>query len=68
MMLFPHQLTMQDYRNEVREFFSGDEQLMAEVEFALTTADKEKEMDEQMDTLTLTGDGKTPTAQVRILV
>ncbi|CAB1460539.1 unnamed protein product [Pleuronectes platessa] len=57
------QVTMQDYRNEVREFFSGDEQLMAEVEFALRTAEKEREMEQQMDTCTLTGDGKTPTAQ-----
>ncbi|XP_069370449.1 condensin-2 complex subunit D3 isoform X2 [Paralichthys olivaceus] len=57
------QVTMQDYRNEVREFFSGDEQLMAEVEFALRTAEKEREMEEQMEICTLTGDAKTPTAQ-----
>ncbi|XP_035040242.1 condensin-2 complex subunit D3 isoform X2 [Hippoglossus stenolepis] len=60
------QVTMQDYRNEVTEFFSGDEQLMAELEFALRTAEKEREMEEQMDTCTLTGDGKTPTAQVSV--
>lgn len=57
---------MQDYRNEVKEFFSGDEQLASEVEFALKKADKEREMEEQMDNCTLTGDVKTPTAQVRI--
>ncbi|GAA6228439.1 condensin-2 complex subunit D3 [Lates japonicus] len=57
------QVTMQDYRNEVKEFFSGDEQLVSEVEFALKKADKEREMEEQMDNCTLTGDVKTPTAQ-----
>ncbi|CAN9500131.1 unnamed protein product [Ophioblennius macclurei] len=43
------QVTMQDYRHEVKEFFSGDEQLAAEVEFALATAEKEREMQKQMD-------------------
>lgn len=57
---------MQEYRNEVKEFFSGDEQLAAEVEFALKTAEKEKEMEEQMKNCTLTGESRTPTAQVRI--
>uniref|UniRef100_A0A4W6DN72 Non-SMC condensin II complex, subunit D3 n=1 Tax=Lates calcarifer TaxID=8187 RepID=A0A4W6DN72_LATCA len=38
------QVTMQDYRNEVKEFFSGDEQLASEVEFALKKADKEREI------------------------
>ncbi|KAI3363176.1 hypothetical protein L3Q82_011545, partial [Scortum barcoo] len=56
------QVTMQDYRNEVKEFFSGDEQLAAEVEFALKTAEREREMEEQMDKCNLTGDGRTPTA------
>lgn len=60
-----HQVTMQDYRNEVKEFFVGDEQLAAEVEFALKTAEKEKEMEEQMENCNLTGEPKTPTAQVR---
>lgn len=55
---------MQDYRNEVKEFFSSDEQLAAEVEFALKAAEKQREMEEQMDNCSLTGDGKTPTAQV----
>ncbi|XP_068424000.1 condensin-2 complex subunit D3 isoform X2 [Clinocottus analis] len=57
------QVTMQDYRNEVKEFFSGDEQLAAELEFALKTAEKEREMAEQMDNCSLTGDERTPTAQ-----
>lgn len=56
---------MQDYRNEVKEFFSSDEQLAAEVEFALKAAEKQREMEEQMDDCSLTGDSKTPTAQVR---
>lgn len=56
---------MQDYRNEVKEFFSSDEQLAAEVEFALKEAEKQREMEEQMDNCSLTVDGKTPTAQVR---
>lgn len=56
---------MQDYRNEVKEFFSGDEQLAAEVEFALKTAEKEREMQEQMRTCTLTPGAHTPTAKVR---
>lgn len=57
------QVTMQDYRNEVKEFFSGDEQLAAEVEFALKVAEKEREMEDRMETCTLIGDTKTPTAQ-----
>ncbi|XP_041803855.1 condensin-2 complex subunit D3 [Chelmon rostratus] len=60
------QVTMQDYRNEVKEFFSGDEQLAAEVEFALKTAEKEREMEEQMDNCSLTGDARTPTAQCSV--
>lgn len=57
---------MQDYRNEVKEFFSGDEQLAAEVEFALKEAEKEREMEEQMDNCSLTGDAKPDGAQVSI--
>ncbi|XP_044070420.1 condensin-2 complex subunit D3 [Siniperca chuatsi] len=57
------QVTMQDYRNEVKEFFSGDEQLAAEVEFALRSAEKEREIEDQMDNCSLTGDARTPTAQ-----
>ncbi|XP_017277136.1 condensin-2 complex subunit D3 isoform X2 [Kryptolebias marmoratus] len=56
------QVTMQDYRSEVKEFFSGDEQLAAEVEFALKTADEERKMQEQMDTCSLTGNTQTPQA------
>ncbi|XP_030297581.1 condensin-2 complex subunit D3 [Sparus aurata] len=57
------QVTMQDYRNEVKECFAGDEQLAAEVEFALKTAEKEREMEEQLENCSLTGDGRIPTAQ-----
>ncbi|KAM9344578.1 condensin-2 complex subunit D3 [Symphorus nematophorus] len=57
------QVTMQDYRNEVKEVFYGDEQLAAEVEFALKTAEKEREMEEKMENCNLTGDARTPTAQ-----
>lgn len=55
---------MQDYRNEVKEFFSSDEQLAAEMEFALKSAEKEGEMEEQMNNCSL-AEAKTPTAQVR---
>uniref|UniRef100_A0A7N8WQ28 Non-SMC condensin II complex, subunit D3 n=1 Tax=Mastacembelus armatus TaxID=205130 RepID=A0A7N8WQ28_9TELE len=41
------QVTMQDYRNEVKEFFSEDKHLAAEVEFALKMTEKEA-MKEQM--------------------
>lgn len=59
---------MQGYRNEVKEFFSGDEQLAAEVEFALKTMEKEKEMQEQMENCSLREErAKPPTAQVRTL-
>lgn len=60
-----NQVTMQDYRNEVKVFFSGDELLAAEVEFALKTAEKEREMEKQMENCNLTGEPRTPTAQVR---
>ncbi|XP_015236877.1 PREDICTED: condensin-2 complex subunit D3 isoform X1 [Cyprinodon variegatus] len=53
------QVTMQDYRNEVKEFFAGDEQLAAEVEFALNTAEKEREMAEKMESCSLTANGPT---------
>uniref|UniRef100_A0A671VZS1 Non-SMC condensin II complex, subunit D3 n=1 Tax=Sparus aurata TaxID=8175 RepID=A0A671VZS1_SPAAU len=60
------QVTMQDYRNEVKECFAGDEQLAAEVEFALKTAEKEREMEEQLENCSLTGDGRIPTAQCTV--
>lgn len=59
------QVTMQDYRNEVKEFFSGDEQLAAEVEFALKTAEKDREVEKQMENCNLSGEPRTFTAQVR---
>ncbi|XP_039478021.1 condensin-2 complex subunit D3 isoform X1 [Oreochromis aureus] len=52
------QVTMQDYRNEVKEIFSGDEQLAAEMEFALKIAEKERATVEQVDNDSLAGDGK----------
>lgn len=54
---------MQDYRNEVKEIFSGDEQLAAETEFALKIAEKERATVEEVDNDSLAGDGKK--AQVR---
>nr|XP_043901974.1 condensin-2 complex subunit D3 isoform X2 [Solea senegalensis] len=60
------QVTMQDNPNKMKELFSGDEQLLAEVEFSLKTAEKERvmsEMDHQFENFTLTGDANTPTAQ-----
>lgn len=54
---------MQDYRNEVKEILSGDEQLAAEMEFALKIAEKERATVEQLDNDSLAGDGKK--AQVR---
>ncbi|XP_031160553.2 condensin-2 complex subunit D3 [Sander lucioperca] len=60
------QVTMQDYRNKVKDFFPGDEQLAVEVEFALKMADKEKEMEKQMDNCSLTGEAMAPTAQCSV--
>lgn len=65
-MLPPHhQVVMQDYRNEVKVFFSSDEQLAAEVEFILTSAEKQRELEEQMVNCSLAGQGNTtPAAKV----
>uniref|UniRef100_A0A8K9X2Y6 Non-SMC condensin II complex subunit D3 n=1 Tax=Oncorhynchus mykiss TaxID=8022 RepID=A0A8K9X2Y6_ONCMY len=57
------QLTMQDYRSEVKEFFAADEQLAVEMEYNLKMY--EKEMEAQMAHCSLGGDaasGGTPTA------
>ncbi|KAK2823917.1 hypothetical protein Q5P01_021092 [Channa striata] len=56
------QVTMQDYRNEVNEFFSGDEQLAAEIEYALKEAEK-RELEEQLHNCSLTGNAKITPAQ-----
>lgn len=56
---------MQDNRNEVKVFFAGDEQLAAEVEFALKTTEKEREMVKQMEDCNLTREPRTSTTQVR---
>ncbi|XP_054653328.1 condensin-2 complex subunit D3 isoform X2 [Dunckerocampus dactyliophorus] len=60
------QVTMQDYRNEVKEFFAGDEQLAAEVEFALKEAEKGGEMEKQMENCSLTEEPKMPTAEASV--
>uniref|UniRef100_A0A673XP09 Non-SMC condensin II complex, subunit D3 n=1 Tax=Salmo trutta TaxID=8032 RepID=A0A673XP09_SALTR len=59
------QLTMQDYRSEVKEFFAADEQLAVELEYNLKMYEKEKEqeMEAQMAHCSLGGDaasGGTP--------
>ncbi|XP_067297852.1 condensin-2 complex subunit D3 isoform X2 [Pseudorasbora parva] len=41
------QVTMQDYRSEVKELFAADEQLAAEVEYNLKQFEKEKQQQEQ---------------------
>uniref|UniRef100_A0AAR2IUB3 Condensin complex subunit 1 C-terminal domain-containing protein n=1 Tax=Pygocentrus nattereri TaxID=42514 RepID=A0AAR2IUB3_PYGNA len=41
------QVTMQDYRTEVKELFAADEQLAAEVEFNLKMFEKQKEQEQQ---------------------
>uniref|UniRef100_A0A672SVU2 Condensin-2 complex subunit D3-like n=1 Tax=Sinocyclocheilus grahami TaxID=75366 RepID=A0A672SVU2_SINGR len=41
------QVTMQDYRSEVKELFAADEQLTAEVEYNLKWFEKEKQQQEQ---------------------
>ncbi|XP_035770877.1 condensin-2 complex subunit D3 [Neolamprologus brichardi] len=51
------QVTLQDYRNEVKEIFSGDEQLAAEMEFALKIAERERATVGQLDDDGLAGDG-----------
>uniref|UniRef100_A0A672MDN0 Condensin-2 complex subunit D3 n=1 Tax=Sinocyclocheilus grahami TaxID=75366 RepID=A0A672MDN0_SINGR len=41
------QVTMQDYRSQVKELFAADEQLAAEVEYNLKQFEKEKQQQEQ---------------------
>ncbi|MCJ8749257.1 hypothetical protein PDJAM_G00174220 [Pangasius djambal] len=41
------QVTMQDYRSEVKELFAADEQLAAEVEYNLKMFEKQKEQEQQ---------------------
>lgn len=57
-----HQVVMQDYKNEVKVFFSSDEQLAAEVEFILKSAEKQQELEEQMVNCSLAGQNKTTAA------
>ncbi len=49
------QVTMQDYRSEVKELFAADEQLAAEVEYNLKQFEKEKQqqMENQLSNFTL---------------
>lgn len=42
------QVTMQDYRSEVKEFFAADEQLAAELEYNLQMFEKEQEMENKI--------------------
>ncbi|XP_056136718.1 condensin-2 complex subunit D3 [Lampris incognitus] len=49
------QVTMQDYRSEVKEFFAGDEQLAAELEYNLKMFEQEREMEQQMTGLSVVG-------------
>ncbi|XP_077468877.1 condensin-2 complex subunit D3 [Stigmatopora argus] len=60
------QVTMQDYRNEVQEFFAGDDQLAAEVEFALKEAEKPRIMEKQMDNCNLKANQKILFSQASI--
>ncbi|XP_029922361.1 condensin-2 complex subunit D3 [Myripristis murdjan] len=52
------QVTMQDYRSEVKELFSGDEQLAAELEFSLEMSDKQRELEQQLSGCSLAADGR----------
>ncbi|XP_061692445.1 condensin-2 complex subunit D3 isoform X2 [Syngnathoides biaculeatus] len=56
-------VTMQDYRHEVKDFFAGDEQLAAEVEFTLKEAEKERQMVKQMENCNLNEHHKMLTHQ-----
>lgn len=43
------QVTMQDYRSEVKELFAADEQLAAEVEYNLKVFEKQKEQEQELE-------------------
>ncbi|KAM9449550.1 condensin-2 complex subunit D3 [Clarias gariepinus] len=43
------QVTMQDYRSEVKELFAADEQLAAEVEYNLKTFEQQKEQEQELE-------------------
>ncbi|KAI7810837.1 condensin-2 complex subunit D3 isoform X1 [Triplophysa rosa] len=43
------QVTMQDYRSEVKELFAADEQLAAEVEYNMKQFEKQKQEQQQME-------------------
>ncbi|KAJ7996928.1 hypothetical protein DPEC_G00223600 [Dallia pectoralis] len=50
------QLTMQDYRSEVKEFFVADEQLAAELEYNLMMYEKELAMEAQLSRCSIGGE------------
>ncbi|XP_060772642.1 condensin-2 complex subunit D3 isoform X2 [Neoarius graeffei] len=59
------QVTMQDYRSEVKELFAADEQLAAEVEYNLKMFEKQKEqqeLEQQLSSFTLSVGTKGSTA------
>ncbi|KAM4603913.1 condensin-2 complex subunit D3 [Polymixia lowei] len=56
------QVTMQDYGSEVKDFFSGDEQLASELEYDLKMFEKEREMEQQMIHCSLRRDSNPGTA------
>lgn len=56
---------MQDYRSEVKELFSGDEQLAAELEFNLEMFEKQRELEQQLSGCSLAADGRPAPAAVR---
>lgn len=58
---------MQDYKNEVKEFFSSDEQLAAEVEFILKSAEKQQELEEQMVNCSVAERKKSTAAAAEVL-
>ncbi|XP_055018582.1 condensin-2 complex subunit D3 isoform X2 [Boleophthalmus pectinirostris] len=57
------QVTMQDYKNEVKEFFAGDEQLASELEYALKEAEKQKVIEEMENCSIMPAPKNTSTAQ-----
>lgn len=58
---------MQDCRNEVKEVLCGDEQLAAEVEFALKEAEKQNETEEWTDDGNVAGGAQATPTPVRVL-
>ncbi|XP_055083053.1 condensin-2 complex subunit D3 [Periophthalmus magnuspinnatus] len=57
------QVTMQDFKNEVRQVFAGDEQLASELEFALKEAEKQRVIEEMENCSIQPAPKNIPTAQ-----